>query len=285
MPVAAQASQRRPRAWVAAVQQTQASGEVLVSLTSNARKVTVTFRTAKNKKRSATIRIRAGQGAKSLPVGSHRVFAQARSTSKLRASRKVAVSPAPATPAPATPAPALPAPAPAPASTAGQPNMWQVDADGNGTLDYYVDIESDGTVDAVLLDVNGNGRFEHVVVYSPYATGLFVDQNEDGYFELVGLDADRNGLLEVVFYDADGDRFPEQQALDLIGPDGVADTWVYTATATGTQDANRMANDLMIRNNSMFAVMRPFNPWAVGYVTYDPTPTLDRVGASPTTVF
>ena len=163
--------------------------------------------------------------------------------------------------------------------------MWQVDADGNGTPDYYVDIDSDGYLDAMLLDINGNGWFETVVVYSPSATGVFFDQNEDGYFEYVGLDADRNDKLEVMYYDGNLDRYPEQQALDLIGPDGVWDTWVWTATTTGTQDANALANDLMNRNTTMWEVMRNFNPLTAGYVTYDPTPSLDRVGTSPTTVF
>ena len=56
---------------------------------SNARKVTLTYRSAKNTKRTATIRLRRGWGQKTLAVGSHKIRAQARATSRLRASKVV----------------------------------------------------------------------------------------------------------------------------------------------------------------------------------------------------
>lgn len=68
-----------------------ASGKVRVLVTSNARKVTLVYRTAKNHKRTATITIRKSKGLKKLPPGSHAIVARTRATSKLRASIRVPV--------------------------------------------------------------------------------------------------------------------------------------------------------------------------------------------------
>lgn len=274
MSVAVPTGTKKPRAWVTAVRQTPASGEVLVSVSSNARKVKITFRTAKNKKRSATIRVRAGQAAKSLPAGSHTVFAQAKSTSKLRASRKVAaVEPAqtPSTPVATTPPPT---------STPSQPTVWREDMDGNGTLDYVIDMESDGYYEAILIDDNLNGRFEIALVYAALTSGILFDQNEDGYFEIAGIDTNRDTIMDRVFYDADSDGYPENQYLDLIGPDGVADTWVVTTATTGTQQANESANDMMVQHIVTMQQMRQLDPWSTGYIHYSSTPSLLRDGYS-----
>ena len=56
----------KPRAAVTGSAQTLGSGKVRVSVTSNAKKVKVAYRTAKNKKRTATITIRKGKGARTL---------------------------------------------------------------------------------------------------------------------------------------------------------------------------------------------------------------------------
>lgn len=276
VPVAVQTGRTKPRAWVTAVLERQASGAVRVSVSSNARKVKITFRTAKNKKRSATIRVRAGQGSKYLPGGSNKVFVQARRTSKLRASRRVAAVEPAQTPPPTTPVGTTPPPT----TTATQPTVWRDDADGNGTLDYVIDMESDGYYEAILIDDNVNGRFEIALVYAALTSGILFDQNEDGYFEIVGIDANRDTIMERVFYDADSDGYPEQQYLDLIGPDGVADTWVVSTASTGTQQENESANDMMVQHIVTMQQMRQLDPWSTGYIHYNSTPSLLRDGYS-----
>ena len=60
-------------------------------MTSNAKKVKLTYRTAKNKKRTATIKVRKGTGARTLAKGSKKIYAQAQASARLRSSARVAV--------------------------------------------------------------------------------------------------------------------------------------------------------------------------------------------------
>jgi protein MpaA len=76
----------------------------LVKVTSNARRVVLTWRTPANQTKSATLTIRAGKSQRWLPAQSTAIFARAQATTTLRASLKVAVQPA-ANPAPTPPAP------------------------------------------------------------------------------------------------------------------------------------------------------------------------------------
>lgn len=82
----------RPRAALTAAGVALASGKVRVSATSNAKKVKVAYRTSKNKKRTTTITIRGGKGSKTLARGSKSIKAQAKATTKLRASLWTAVT-------------------------------------------------------------------------------------------------------------------------------------------------------------------------------------------------
>ena len=107
----------KPRANLAAERQDLPSGKVLVSVTSNAKKVKLTYRTAKNTKRTTNIKIRKGVGKATLAKGSKKIYAQAAATSKLRRSLKIPVLPPVPTPAPATTAPPMAAPAPPPVAT------------------------------------------------------------------------------------------------------------------------------------------------------------------------
>ena len=84
---------RKPRASLTASYVTLPSGKIRVTVSSNAKKVKLTYRTAANKKRTATITIRKGTGAKTLPKGSKRIVAQAKATSKLRTGVKIRVQP------------------------------------------------------------------------------------------------------------------------------------------------------------------------------------------------
>ena len=104
-PVDAMATATKPRAVVSASYVVLGSGKVRVTVTSNAKKVKLTYRTAKNTKRTATVRIRKGAGAKPLPKGSKRIYAQALATSKLRASTKIPVLPFAPPPPDTTPPP------------------------------------------------------------------------------------------------------------------------------------------------------------------------------------
>ena len=83
----------RARASVSGFTTRLKSGKVRVSVSSNAKKVKLTYRNAKNRKRSATITIRSGVGARTLPKGSKRIYARAIATKKLRESRRMAVPP------------------------------------------------------------------------------------------------------------------------------------------------------------------------------------------------
>lgn len=96
---------KRPRAALTASGRTLDSGKVLVSVRSNARKVKLTYRSASNRARTATIRLRAGSGVRRLAAGSTRIRARARATTRLRASLAVRVVP---TPAPTQPQPSAP---------------------------------------------------------------------------------------------------------------------------------------------------------------------------------
>ena len=103
--LAIQAANRKPRAMLTASYVLLASGAVRVSVASNAKKVKLTYRTAKNKKRTALIKIRKGAGVKTLPKGSKRIYARALATSKLRASSKIPVLPFAPPPPDTTPPP------------------------------------------------------------------------------------------------------------------------------------------------------------------------------------
>ncbi len=89
----------KPRALVAGTVRVLGSGKVRVSVTSNAKKVKVAYRTAKNKKRTATITIRKGKGARTLARGSKAIRAQAKATKKLKASAWITVGGVSAAPA------------------------------------------------------------------------------------------------------------------------------------------------------------------------------------------
>ena len=102
------AAKKKPKAKasVAATVTVLTSGKLRVTVTSNAKKVKVTYRTARNKKRSTTVKVRSGAATKVLATGSKKVYVKALATSRLRASPTVkATAPTPV---------AVPAPAPAP---------------------------------------------------------------------------------------------------------------------------------------------------------------------------
>lgn len=102
----------RARASLHASYKVSASGKVQVSVSSNAPKVKVWYRTAKNKSRSTTLTLHKGRAAKTLSKGSKKIYAQANATKKLRTSPKLRVWLYTAKPVivPTAPATAVPTP-------------------------------------------------------------------------------------------------------------------------------------------------------------------------------
>ena len=223
------------------------TGRVHVSVASGAARVKLTYRNSDGRSRSRIVRIRDGKAAATLASGSRNLKARALATSRLRASGRVRL----------------------------RRNPVLQDVDGNGIRESHYDLDTDGSYETVLFDDNSNGRFEIVFFDTSAGSALFKDQNEDGYFELTALDADRNGQAERLFYDGDGDGYAELECLDYIGPDGLADTWVDTrVTSRDAQD--RAANDLMVQNIVALNQLRQLDPWSTAYIPYDPAPSLLR---------
>lgn len=223
------------------------TGRVHVSLASDAARVKLTYRNSDGRSRSRILRIRGGKAAATLAGGSRNLKARALATWRLRASGRVRL----------------------------RRNPVLLDVDGNGIRESHYDLDTDGSYETVLFDDNSNGRFEMAFFDTSAGSVLFRDQNEDGYFELTALDADRNSQLERLFYDGDGDGYAELECLDAIGPDGLADTWVDTrVTSRDAQD--RAANDLMVQNIVALNQLRQLDPWSTAYIPYDPAPSLLR---------
>ena len=236
------------RATVTATSIALVSGQLQVSIASNAPLVRVTYRTAARRARSGLVWMRSGRGAAVLPGGSTGLRVRALGSSRRRS----------------------------PASVRVRPNPLMRDADGNGIPDQQYDLDTDGRYELVLFDADRNGRFEAIYMETDALSGLFLDQNGDGYFELLALDADRNGSTERVLLDADRDGYAELQCLDYVGSDGIADTWVDTRTTVTTSQDDRAANDLMVQHIVTLNQLRQLNPASTGYIPYDASPSLLR---------
>ena len=143
---AAVTAKRRPRATVAGSFVVRASGKVRVTVTSNAKKVTLTYRTAKSKKRTSTIKLRKGKGSKTLAKGSKKIYARAKATSTLRASTKIRVGLYVAPPVPALPAPAEPMNPP------GQTPTTPSTPDPSGTDTPPADTTPPGPVSSLVVE-------------------------------------------------------------------------------------------------------------------------------------
>lgn len=100
------AAKKKPRAQVAATYEKLSTGRVQVVVSSNAKTVQVKYRNAKKKTRTVNRKVRNGSVALALPAGTTKIRAQAKATSRLRASawRYATPAPAPVTPGPITPA-------------------------------------------------------------------------------------------------------------------------------------------------------------------------------------
>ena len=236
------------RATVTATSIALVSGQLQVSIASNAPLVRVTYRTAARRARSGLVRMRSGRGAAVLPGGSTGLRVRALGSSRRRS----------------------------PASVRVRPNPLMRDADGNGIPDQQYDLDTDGRYELVLFDADRNGRFEAIYMETDALSGLFLDQNGDSYFEFLALDADRNGSTERVLLDADRDGYAELQCLDYVGSDGIADTWVDTRTTVTTSQDDRAANDLMVQHIVTLNQLRQLNPASTGYIPYDASPSLLR---------
>ncbi len=162
------------------------------------------------------------------------------------------------------------------------------DIDGNGTQDYYFDTNADGYFESAVLDVNGNGVFETFYVEDTSAAMIFGDRNENGYIEWAGFDPTKTGRLAWIILDQNKDGVAEQMNVDLVGNDGIADTWVnaanpssYTPPGLSSQQS-REANDMMVRHIVTMQQLRQFDPWDTNwYVPNGQTPSLLLPGTSP----
>lgn len=162
------------------------------------------------------------------------------------------------------------------------------DIDGNGTQDYYFDTNADGYFESAVLDVNGNGVFETFYVEDTSAAMIFGDRNENGYIEWAGFDPTKTGRLAWIILDQNEDGVAEQMNVDLVGNDGIADTWVnaanpssYTPPGLSSQQS-REANDMMVRHIVTMQQLRQFDPWDTNwYVPNGQTPSLLLPGTSP----
>ena len=83
----------RPRARVSGWHVRLASGKVRVRVLSDAKWVNVTYRTAQDRKRSATVAIHAGAAVKTLPMGSKAIYGKALATARLRAAGRYESTP------------------------------------------------------------------------------------------------------------------------------------------------------------------------------------------------
>jgi hypothetical protein len=119
------------------------------------------------------------------------------------------------------------------------------------------DVSGDGIAD-VLYDLDGDGRYELVLI----------DADRSGRFEWAHVDT---ASVSGVFRDAD-----EVEALELGGPDGLADTWVSTRVSSGDVRQDRAASDLMTRHIVSMNQARQLDPWSTGYIRYNPAPSLLR---------
>lgn len=160
---------KKPRATVTPIYTTLPNGKVFVQATSNATKVQVMYRTAKNKKRTATRKVKRGAVTITLPVGSKSITVRAKATSKLASSPWTAATP-PAPPAPptVTPAPVVSPPVvtpPAPDTTApGQVTGLQVSGVTATSLTLSWTNPTDADLAAVIVHRDG------VLVYEGPAT-------------------------------------------------------------------------------------------------------------------
>ena len=106
-----QAAKKKPKAVVTATF-TTLNGKVVVRVTSNATKVQVKYRTAKNKKRALNKKLKRGSARITLPAGSKNITVRAKATSKLATSPWTAATPPPP---PTVTAPPVVTPPPHPA--------------------------------------------------------------------------------------------------------------------------------------------------------------------------
>ena len=223
-------------------------GGVRVGVRSNAPRVTIAHRTARGDLRLRTVRVRAGLALTVLPAGSYRFVARAQGTARLRPSVRVRLG----------------------------SSTQEADADGDGVTDYLWDADSNGSHETVIFDNDRNGLLDRAILRVGRAWLYVVDANQDGYIELIALDAEADGRVEAVFSDGDGDRFAELRCLDLIGSDGIADTWVDVRTQPPAASPERATDDAVTRGIVTLNQLSQLDPFSPLYIPYNSAPSLLR---------
>lgn len=99
-PMSLAAAKKKPAATVTATFTSLSNGKVVVRISSNAAKVQIKYRTAKNKKKSTTKKLKRGAVKITLPVGSKTITVRAKATKKLAASPWTTANPPEDTTAP-----------------------------------------------------------------------------------------------------------------------------------------------------------------------------------------
>lgn len=174
------------------------------------------------------------------------------------------------------------------ASVKTRSQLSAADIDGNGTTDYWFDANADGYFEVAALDTNGNGVFETFSIEGTSVQLIFGDQNENGYVEVVGVDSEKNGKLNWIVLDQNEDGVADLMSVDLVGSDGIADTWI-NATSAGSYSPpglsatqSREVSDRMIQHTVTMQQLRQFDPWARNtYVRDGQTPSLLLPGGTP----
>lgn len=189
---------RKPAAVVSATYTTLPTGKVVVRVTSNASKVRIVYRTARNKKRTVTRKLKKGVAKLTLPVGSKSIRVRAKATTRLSPGPWVAATPPPVTPPPAArpvvdPTVAVPPvvdppvvdppvvdPTPPSSTDPVLASVGDIATSGNGTIDVANAIKA-AKPDAVLMTGDYNqstGTLSAILstpdpYYGPKPSGLY----------------------------------------------------------------------------------------------------------------
>ncbi len=187
-PALASPGARKPSASVAVDGRILASGKVHLTVTSNAKSVKVSYRTAQGKARTVMRKAKGGSAHITLPAGSRSIRVRARSTSRLAASGWLPVevlietsSPAPSS----DPGPGAPSPGPAP-STPPAPDA--------GTTDFEAEVGR--LVNEARATARSCGTTPYPAAPALSMNDLLVrsarahsqDMAANGYFSHTGLD-------------------------------------------------------------------------------------------------
>ncbi len=166
--------------------------------------------------------------------------------------------------------------------------LTQADIDGNGTVDYWFDANADGHFEMAVLDTNGNGVFETSSSRGRRFNSSLGTATRTVRSSIWASTARRTAASNWILLDENEDGVADLMAVDLVGSDGVADTWINARSASSytppglSTDQMREANDRMVQHIVTLQQLRQFDPWDTNwYVSDAQTPSLLLPGTSP----